>query len=165
MEDLQKRKIELELTGADCLELTVIAGKANMTASELLQAFICDLIGNDRSSGSDEREFASGWYDRCGFAAWTENSFVRYLIETTLIDDFLQRSEIIQDREADIKGGPGAEELAAAQEEISFQKEMLQEIYADYAANTADQEPRDAAFEKALKFGRIYSAAKQGVLT
>lgn len=38
-----------------------------ITVKQLIQQFLCDLIDNDRSSGSDERMFVSGWFTRSRF--------------------------------------------------------------------------------------------------
>lgn len=35
-----------------------------ITVKQLLTQFICDLIDNDRSGGSDERMMISGWFNR-----------------------------------------------------------------------------------------------------
>lgn len=38
-----------------------------ITVKQLIQQFLCDLIDNDRSSGSDERILVSGWFLRSRF--------------------------------------------------------------------------------------------------
>lgn len=38
-----------------------------ITVKQLIQQFLCDLIDNDRSGGSDERMMISGWFFRSQF--------------------------------------------------------------------------------------------------
>ena len=49
-------------------ELTELAARADMTAGELLSAFVHDLCRSEWRNGSDESDRAEDWYDRTGFA-------------------------------------------------------------------------------------------------
>lgn len=68
MADLYKRKVTLELTDVEVQELTELAARADMTAGELLSAFVHDLCRSEWRNGSDESDRAEDWYDRTGFA-------------------------------------------------------------------------------------------------
>lgn len=68
MADLYKRKVTLELTDVEVRELTELAARADMTAGELLSAFVHDLCRSEWRNGSDESDRAEDWYDRTGFA-------------------------------------------------------------------------------------------------
>lgn len=68
MADLYNRKVTLELTDVEVRELTELAARADMTAGELLSAFVHDLCRSEWRNGSDESDRAEDWYDRTGFA-------------------------------------------------------------------------------------------------
>lgn len=162
---MKPRTITLNLTDDDCLELATMAGKAGLTISELMEAFISDLTGNDRSHGSDERNIAGQWFDRCFCGGLQEDTFLYYLLDGLLFDYFLTHYKIMEDYEADLKAGLDTEEeRTIAQEEIAYQKEQLQELYDDYAAGQGKKEPYDKALERVLQYRHIYNAAKRGTL-
>ena len=59
MADLYKRKVTLELTDVEVRELTELAARADMTAGELLSAFVHDLCRSEWRNGSDESDRAN----------------------------------------------------------------------------------------------------------
>ena len=162
---MEPRTITLNLTDSDCPELATMAGKAGLTISELMEAFISDLTGNDRSHGSDERDIAGQWFDRCFCGGLQEDTFLYYLLDGLLFDYFLTHYKLMEDYEADLKAGLDTEEeRAAAQEEINHHKEQLKELYDDYAAGQGKKEPYDKAMKRVLEYRHIYNAAKRGTL-
>lgn len=57
-------KIIVSLTVCEKRSLEEIAGNHNASPSELLAAFVADLVGSERAGGSDERMYASDWLCR-----------------------------------------------------------------------------------------------------
>lgn len=102
---IKNRSITIKLSDADCERISKKAGLGGQTVSELLENFIGDLISGTYTNGSDERDRANQWYDRCWFS-WTENTLLQYLLELDYdveeynkhIEEFLENN-----KEADIK--------------------------------------------------------------
>lgn len=90
IETIKERTIKLQLSDADCDRIAEKAGKAGLTVAELLQNFIGDLVGGTYSNGSDERDYADRWFDRCWFGMFPENTLLRHLLEWNYdVDDFV----------------------------------------------------------------------------
>lgn len=68
-----------------------------MTVSKLLENFIADLIDGTFSNGSDERDLAKQWFNRCWFGMFPEKTFLNFLLEDLFVDlfDFLELPEKI----------------------------------------------------------------------
>lgn len=91
---IKERTIKLQLSDADCDRIAEKAGKAGLTVAELLQNFIGDLVGGTYSNGSDERDYADRWFDRCWFGMFPENTLLRHLLEWGYdVDDFVSAWE------------------------------------------------------------------------
>lgn len=78
-----ERMVKINLSDEECKDLAALAGKKGVTVSELLQYFISDLTDSARSNGSDEREFARQYYDRCFNVPFPEieNTLLKYLLD------------------------------------------------------------------------------------
>ena len=63
---IKERTIHLNLSDADCKRISTYAAKANITVSQLLESFIGDLVNGTYTNGSDERDYAQEWFERCG---------------------------------------------------------------------------------------------------
>ena len=74
------REITLKLSDADCERLSIISGRAGLTVSELVEAFIGDLVEGTYSNGSDERDLAQQWYERCGYEQFHEEQLLYHLL-------------------------------------------------------------------------------------
>lgn len=86
---IKPRIFELKLSDADYRRIAEKAAEAELTAEELLESFIGDLVRGTYSNGSDERELANQWYDRCGYSYYNNHSFLHYLISEYALDDFV----------------------------------------------------------------------------
>lgn len=80
---IKPRTIELNLSDADVMRLSQKAGTVGLTVQELLQSFIGDLVDGTYSNGSDEREYAQQWFERCGyeFEADEHLTFLNWLLK------------------------------------------------------------------------------------
>ena len=103
IETIRKRTIELELSDADVKRIAEKAGAHGMTVGKLLESFIGDLVCGTYSNGSDERDLAGQWFDRCWFGMFPEMTFLSWLIEWGGIDEVLQAWEDIADSTDNIK--------------------------------------------------------------
>lgn len=82
IETIRERSIALKLSDADVNRICEKAGISGITVAELLQNFIGDLVDGTYTNGSDERERAQGWFDRCWFSAaiYDGSNFLQWLI-------------------------------------------------------------------------------------
>ena len=58
------KRVYVNITAEEKVNLDMIAAEHNATPGELLAGFVADLTCSDRSGGSDERMFATDWLDR-----------------------------------------------------------------------------------------------------
>lgn len=87
---IKERTITLKLSDADCERIAKKAGKHSLTVGELLENFIGDLVGGTYSNGSDERDRAEQWFERCWFGMFPEETLLWYLLDWGHdVDDFL----------------------------------------------------------------------------
>ncbi len=86
---IKPRALELKLSDADYRRIAEKAAEAELTVEELLESFIGDLVCGTYSNGSDERDIANQWYERCGFSFCNNQSFLHYLISEYALDDFM----------------------------------------------------------------------------
>ena len=100
---IRKRTIELELSDADVKRIAEKAGAHGMTVGKLLESFVGDLVCGTYSNGSDERDLAGQWFDRCWFGMFPEMTFLSYLIEWGGIYEVLEAWDNIDDSMESIK--------------------------------------------------------------
>ena len=86
---IKERTIHLNLSDADCKRISTYAAKANITVSQLLESFIGDLVNGTYTNGSDERDYAQEWFERCGYGMNSEKTFLRYILEEGADMEFL----------------------------------------------------------------------------
>ena len=90
IETIKERNIKIKLSDADCERIRKLAGKSGLSVGELLENFIGDLVGGTYSNGSDERDRAEQWYERCWFSWMNEDTLLHYLLDWGHdVDDFL----------------------------------------------------------------------------
>lgn len=122
IETITERKLSLKLSDADIEHLCVKAGIAQLTVSQLLESFIGDLVGGTYSNGSDERDAAQKWYERCGYSYNYPSNFLSYLLckySIECVDDVLSLQEDIDDYTAD---------LEKAEKNLMSLEELLSEL-------------------------------------
>lgn len=109
---IKPRKVTLDLSDADVERIRQKTGAVGITVGELLKNFIGDLVDGTYSNGSDERDLAQAWFDRCAFGIFPEKTFQRFLIGEGLLEEvFLKWENIkccenrITESEKEIKAG------------------------------------------------------------
>lgn len=132
------RTLVLKLSDADCRRISEKAGEVGMTVAQLLETFIGDLVNGTYSNGSDERMYADEWFNRCGFAMFPDYTFLRWLIESDLLDEVLGLWEDIQQAKEELADGdsasdgwePGVREEIL--EDIDCWKREIEKYWVDY---------------------------------
>ena len=89
IETIKPRTITINLSDADVKRLAEKSGEGGLTISELLENFIGDLVDGTYSNGSDERMYAEQWYQRCWFAMFSDDTFLKFLLLWGDLDDFI----------------------------------------------------------------------------
>lgn len=103
IKSIRKRTIELELSDTDIKRISEKAGAHGLTVGKLLENFIGDLVCGTYSNGSDERDLAGQWFERCWFGMFPDMTFLNYLIEWGGLDEVLEAYDDIADCEEGIK--------------------------------------------------------------
>ena len=80
IETIRERKITVKLSDADCDRLARKCGEHGLTIGELIENFVGDLVGGTYSNGSDERDYADQWFERCWFGMFPEPTLLNHLL-------------------------------------------------------------------------------------
>ena len=102
IETISERNIILKLSDADVQRIWKKVGSVGLSISELLENFIGDLVDGTYSNGSDERELANQWFERCGFGMFPDKPFLRFLIDQESVDDFVESYRSLKNSEKQI---------------------------------------------------------------
>ena len=81
IETIRERKITVNLSDADCDRLARKCGEHGLTIGELIENFVGDLVGGTYSNGSDERDYADQWFERCWFGMFPEPTLLNHLLK------------------------------------------------------------------------------------
>jgi len=147
---IKPRTITLQLSDADCERIAKEAGKAGLTVSQLLENFIGDLVCGTYSNGSDERDLASQWYERCGFGMFPDCTLIRYLIEEWQEDSFIEDLDELQSIKEDIAyyeelespDKDDLEDLKMCKECLSEVESRIDEAYSNYVKWCREEKPQ-----------------------
>ena len=92
IETIRERNITVKLSDADCDRLARMCGEHGLTIGELIENFVGDLVGGTYSNGSDERDYANQWFERCFFGMFPEKTLLNWLLnmDYDIYDDFLE---------------------------------------------------------------------------
>jgi SpoVK/Ycf46/Vps4 family AAA+-type ATPase len=102
---IKERNIHLKLSDADCERIAEKAGKVGLTVAELLEAFIGDLVCGTYSNGSDERDYAKCWFNRCWFGMFPEETLLSFLLNSLEynVEDFLALPKKIEEKKGELE--------------------------------------------------------------
>lgn len=78
---IKERILKLKLSDADCERISKQAGEYGLTVGQLIENFIGDLVNGTYSNGSDERDCATRWFERCWFGMFPEKTLLHHLLE------------------------------------------------------------------------------------
>lgn len=76
--EVSERTVGIQMSDEDAEKLSALAANHGKTVSELLSGFVGDLICGSQTNGSDEREFAELWLNRC-YGYWDDDSLLAHL--------------------------------------------------------------------------------------
>jgi len=146
IETIKERIVTLKLSDADCDRIAKKAGMHGLTVGELLENFIGDLVDGTYSNGSDERDRANEWFERCGFSFMYEKTLLRHLLDwENDIDDFLTACDELKYYEANPQ--------EFAEEKENGEKLWFEEEYLDYTEDFL-KDHKDADMEKEIELCR-----------
>lgn len=141
----RERNIIVKLNDEECRRLIEKCGEHGLTVGELVENFICDLVGGDRTNGSDERMYAGQWFDRCWFGSFPEDTLLRHLLyEGFDPEDYVKALDGIEEDENDLQDAQehpenyDKEDLEYLQSDIEEWQDELTRMKADWHP---DQEP------------------------
>ena len=77
---VKERRITVKMSDSDCDRLARKCGECGITIGELIQSFIGDLIDGTYSNGSDERDYADRWFERCWFGMFPKPTLLNHLL-------------------------------------------------------------------------------------
>lgn len=98
------RTMVVKLSDADCEKISILCGRAGLTVSELIEAFIGDLVDGTHSNGSDERDLAEQWYERCGYEMANREHLLYHLLDNHYDpEDYIGILDEIESVKEDIK--------------------------------------------------------------
>ena len=80
IETIKERMMTIKLSDADCERVSNLCGEHNISVSYLLESFIGDLVNGTYTNGSDERDYARSYFERCWFGMYPENSLLNFLL-------------------------------------------------------------------------------------
>ena len=138
IETIRERKITVKLSNADCDRLARKCGEHGLTIGELIENFVGDLVGGTYSNGSDERDYADRWFERCCFGMFSEPTLLNHLLcygykpEDYL--DILDNIETAQEEKKYLEEHPeeADEEAQYIDDDIADWEEKLKDMSADW---------------------------------
>lgn len=142
MEDAKKRTIAVNLTDEECDALARKCGAIRLTVGELIESFINDLVDGSRSNGSDEREYADQWFERCFLEEQTLlNHLLCYGYEPEDYLELLDNIETAQEEKTYLREHPeeAGEEAQYIDDDIVCWEDELKDLRADWKP---DYEPK-----------------------
>lgn len=145
IETIKERNISIRLSNADAKRLWEKAGSVGLTASELLENFIGDLVSGTYSNGSDERDSAQQWFDRCGFGMFPEMTFLRYLVWCSDLEFVIELLEDIHTAKEELEYADthmdefAKEEIEGWKEDLIGWEKQLNDTFLEYLEWTKDE--------------------------
>lgn len=171
---IKPRGITINLSDADVERLFEKAYSNGLTPSELIEGFLGDLLDGTYSHGSDERDLADEYFERCGYDMGTELTFLRWALEMNYCDDIIDLLddrdaglEILADWEKDISSPEPREDMTLEEikKEMAEDEEVLQSIqeellsyyneYAEYMKRRGEEpQPLEDGIEEIRQYHR-----------
>lgn len=124
----RKVNLTLELPEEDLKDILFKVAADGTTLNELLEGFISDLVCGAHH-GSDECDRAIAYYDRCSYGLGQEDSFLRFLLKSGYMDEYLALLDDIKTYQGwELQDGEvyGKELAAAAEEKASYYEEWAE---------------------------------------
>lgn len=140
IQTIKPRVFTLNLSDADVKRLYEKAYSNGVTPAELLEGFIGDLTDGTYSNGSDEREQANSYFDRCSYRYMGDYSFLQWALEWDRLDEISYALDTIEDTASDLAhldtDSEDARDLLDMQNEAENE---LKAMYDEYMASNGAQ--------------------------
>lgn len=157
---IKPRTFTIELSDADVKRLYEKAYSDGITPGELLAGFIGDLVSGTYTHGSDERDLADQYFERCCYDIGLERDFLQWALHEYRLDyitDLLEELESIESELAYYEDYPeeaadDPDDLQAVKDAKADAESELREIYQEYTRDT--EKPQ--ALEDGLQAIREY---------
>lgn len=146
-QEIRGRELEVNLSDEDVHKLIQKVSEAGITINELLSSFIGDLINGSQTNGSDERDIARSWFNRCGFQYVAEKSFLRFALSNDCLDEILElHNNIKYDKEELLEivakpGGYGSEDFIEIKENLKYMEDDINNYWEEYTNDYLRGEP------------------------
>lgn len=169
MSEAKKRTIAIELTDEDTKAFIEKCFQDGTNPAEVLKCFINDLVGGSQSGGSDERELANKYYDRCGYGYFfpdEHRTFTQWLLSDFSFETVAGAMEDIKEFETEIaylKEHPedtDEGEIEDLEREIADSKEQIEFIFQEYEKSTSKPE----SLEEGLKGVQKHKESIESIL-
>lgn len=167
MSETKKRVFTLELTDKEMTAFVKKCFQDGTTPSEVLEGFICDLTGVERTHGSDEEMYSSQYYERCGygyffpnekrsFAQWILRDYGSYTLELIInavndIECFENEIAYLKKHSEEYEEG----EIEDLEEDIKNSKEDIDEYYQEYIKSTTQPETLEEGIKGIIEYLEI----------
>ena len=171
MSETKKRAFTLELTDKETAAFIEKCYRDGTTPAEVLEGFICDLTGVERTRGSDERMYSQQYYERCGygfffpgeyrtFTQWLLNDYFLDTVAEALEDikTFTEEIEYLKEHPAKVDKG----ELEDLEAELKDSKEQIEELYQEYTKRTTKAETLEEGIKGVREYLEMIERIKEG---
>ena len=139
-ETIKTWDFKLMLSNKDMKKFYELAYTNGVTPEEILQGFICDLICGTQTRGSDERDLAEQYFDRCCYHFEAGFTFLSWLLNEgnlEVMDNYLHDKEIIeedikwyQDNPEDLEENPN--DLDNLKQDLATTEKGIADLYNKY---------------------------------
>lgn len=155
------RPIKINLSDEDVKRLYEKAAGASITPEQLIENFIADLVCGTHTNGSDERQRAEEWFERCWFSLDYYGSFLAYLVKNSEYSYFAEQQKIISEckdelSELDISEFDSGEEYDEEKEYITRRLEQaneeIKEMFDEYVKHGENPETFEEEIENIRKY-------------
>lgn len=102
IETIRPRSFTLKLSDADVQRLYELAYTNGTTPAEIIEGFIMDLVGGTYTHGSDERELAQAYFDRCNYDFGMQGTFLSWLLTEWRLDEMADALKELQEGKSDL---------------------------------------------------------------
>lgn len=153
IETIRPRSFTLKLSDADVQRLYELAYTNGTTPAEIIEGFIMDLVGGTYTHGSDERELAQAYFDRCNYDFGMQGTFLSWLLTEWRLDEMADALKDLQEGKSDLLAEiedaerllprilqKSKQDLQAAIKDAEKLLEICQESIADIQETIADAE-------------------------
>ena len=171
MNKTKKRAFTLELTDKETAAFIEKCFRDGTTPAEVLEGFICDLTGVDRTNGSDEQDFSQQYYERCGYGFFLSGeyrTFTQWLLKEYRIDamrDVLDDVKTFEEEIAYLKEHPEEceeGELEDLEAELNGSKEDIEESYREYTKDIKSPDTLEDGIKGVREYLKMIERIKEG---